>query len=171
MRRFIVISLILLCLTAMLACSPAPTPASSLQTSPFAATGDGYVFTVKNHAIRMHDLMPPIVTALGQPRGISETPSCAFQGMDRMYDYGSFVITTYTLNKEEKTLKVDLRDDTVETAEHVVIGSSAADVKAAYGDPVKTVNESMIYEKGNTRLTFILKDNTVSSIQYDAILD
>ena len=59
-----------------------------------------------------------------------------------------------------------LTDDSVTTPEGVYIGSSDADVRAAYGEDAGTLSGALCYTKGGTDLNFILEDGKVISIEY-----
>ena len=96
-----------------------------------------------------------------------ESASCAFNGLDKQYDYGSFVLTTYPIDEVDYVNSVELKDDLVKTAEGVAIGASEEDVKAAYGEPATAGDYS--YTKGDSKLLFVVKDGKVSSIQYIAV--
>ena len=85
--------------------------------------------------------------------------------MDVVYTYPGFEVLTYVMDGEAKISGVVLRDDTVETAEGVCIGSSKADVQAAYGS-IEEGAASLRMTKGNCELLVILTDDAVSSIQY-----
>ena len=61
-------------------------------------------------------------------------------------------------------------DDSVATKEGIYIGATQAQVEAAYG--ADNFNGANGYEltKGETKLTIILQDGVVSSIQYSIVI-
>jgi hypothetical protein len=61
-------------------------------------------------------------------------------------------------------------DDSVETPEGIYIGASQADVEAAYGAENYNGTNAYIITGQSTRLTIILDNGVVSSIQYDAVI-
>ena len=55
----------------------------------------GYVFDYNGVKVGMDMEAAPIIAALGEPSSYFEAPSCAFEGLDKNYNYGSFEIDTY----------------------------------------------------------------------------
>ena len=142
---------------------------SSEASSQSQSTGDAYVFEYKGTKIAMNAQAAAIVEALGEPKNYVERPSCAFNGLDKEYNYGSFILYTYPMDDVDYVLQVVLMDDLVSTAEGISIGASRDQVTAAYGDGAKTVGTSPEYDKGDCQLTFVMDGDTVKSIQYYAV--
>ena len=136
-----------------------------------AVAGDGFVFTYKGTDIQIDALVDPIVTALGEADSYFESESCAFQGLDKVYTYGSVVISTYPLDGVDYVYSIELKDDTVETPEGIYIGSAKADVDAAYGTPDSQTDSAYIYTKGNSQLNIIFNGDAVASIIYISVAD
>ncbi|MBQ7248307.1 MAG: hypothetical protein IJS22_09500 [Lachnospiraceae bacterium] len=150
---------------ALTACGGSDEP----KTEAGSASADAYVFEYKGTKIAMNAQAAAIVEALGEPKNYVETPSCAFNGLDKEYNYGSFILYTYPMDDVDYVLQVVLMDDLVSTAEGVSIGSSRDQVTAAYGDGAKTVGTGLEYDKGDCQLTFVMDGDTVKSIQYYAV--
>lgn len=134
-------------------------------------TPTGYWMAVKGTNVVMNAEMAPVVEALGEPDSYFESDSCAFQGKDKVYTYGSVKITTYPLEEVDYVYTVELMDDTVTTTEGVYVGASKDDVIAAYGEAATTSDTALIYEKDDSRLTFILEGGSVKNIVYMAITE
>lgn len=100
-----------------------------------------------------------------------EAPSCAFQGLDKTYTYGGFTLYTYEVDKVDHVLSVVLTDDSVTTPEGVMIGSSLADVKAAYGENFTVNGGAYVYTMGKSALSFIVENDAVTSIEYKVITE
>ncbi|MBQ8625768.1 MAG: hypothetical protein IJ419_06390 [Agathobacter sp.] len=132
---------------------------------------DGFVFVYNGTDIVPNAKMEPIVTALGEPTKYFESDSCAFQGKDKVYTYGSVVICTYPENEVDYVYTIELKDDTVQTKEGIYIGSSVDDVKAKYGEPAKDTGSALVYEKGTSTLNFGYADGVVTSIVYYAVVE
>lgn len=128
----------------------------------------GFLFSWGDVTIAMDQEAGPVLYKLGAPQECSQTPSCAFEGMDTTYFHGSFYMTTYPAGSSEHISGLWFADDTVATREGIRIGSSREAVEEAYGADHFRGN-SCILEKGNTRLTIILTDDAVSSIEYSLI--
>ena len=127
---------------------------------------DTYRFTLKGVEVAVDAEMAPIAGQLGDPTSYFESESCAFQGMDKVYTYGSVIIRTYPQDGVDYVLSIELMDDTVSTPEGVRIGSPKADVTASYGEPVEATGTALIYEKGSSTLTFLVENDQVSAITY-----
>lgn len=181
MKRIISLFLAVLMLIALTACSDNKndptkdtTPASGSGTkAPVEDTGASPsfvpVFVHNGITIKMNDPAEPIIAALGDPVSRYEQPSCAFQGNDYVYNYGSFELTTYDNNGDiERVYSVFIKDDLITTPEGLYIGSSEADAAAVYGDGARTDNGNFIYRVDGVTVTVIIKDGKVSSIEYVA---
>lgn len=132
------------------------------------ATEEGFLFEYQGYTIAMDQEAGPLLYRLGAPLDCSQTPSCAFEGMDTTYFHGSFYLTTYPAGSAEHISGLWFADDTVATEEGIRIGSSREAVEEAYGAD-HFQGDSCILEKGNTMLTIILTDDAVSSIEYSLI--
>lgn len=110
------------------------------------------------------------VALLGEPAGYFESESCAFQGMDKVYTYPSFVINTYPQEGLDLILSVYLMDDMYTTEEGAYIGMHLDEITAIYGEPAKTAEGSVTYEKGGCALAFMHDaDGYVNAITYTSI--
>ena len=163
-----------LCLLMSLAACNSGTPAQT--TTPAATnapvtTTEGYHFTVKGTKISMHAAAAPIVSALGEAKNYTEQTSCAFEGIDKTYYYGSFYMTTYPVKDVDYVFSLWFADDSVTTEEGIYIGATQAAVEAAYGAAGYNGSNAYVMTKGQTKLTIIMNNGVVSSIQYDALTD
>lgn len=155
--KWILLTVIVLCLGG---CSSAP----AQQTEDFS-------FHYNNLEIRLNADVSPVINALGEPTSYTEEPSCAFDGLDKTYFYGSFYLSTYPLDGEDYVYSIWFADDTVATPEGIRIGMSQPEVEAICG--TDSVNGTNVYvlTKGDTKLTILLTDGAVSSIQYSLVLE
>ncbi|MCL2718199.1 MAG: hypothetical protein FWE14_05410 [Lachnospiraceae bacterium] len=132
----------------------------------------GYTFTHSGTIIAIDSDFAPILKALGEPRAYFEAESCAFEGLDKIYTYFGFEIDTYPQGDRDFVSAIVLKDDTVATNEGLRIGSSRAEMEAAYGTPRINDNGQLIYDKDGMRLCFIIDGETVISIEYQTtVLD
>ena len=125
-----------------------------------------YYFEVKGVKVEMKADAEAVLKALGSYKSSYEAPSCAFDGMDKIYSYGAYDILTYTADGKDFISGVVLRDDTVETPEGIAIGSKLEDVKKKYN--AKEEGSSINVYSENCRLLIIFDNGVVSSIQYIA---
>ena len=126
----------------------------------------GYVFEYNGVKIGMDMEAAPIVAALGEPASYFEAPSCAFEGLDKTYSYGSFELDTYEQNGKDYIAGIFFVDDLIETPEGVALFETKADMTKAYGDGFKEEYGMLVYEKDGMKLKFILEGDEITSIEY-----
>jgi len=132
----------------------------------------GYVFEYNGVKVGMDMEAAPIIAALGEAASYFEAPSCAFEGLDKTYGYGSFEIDTYEQDGKDYICGVFLVDDLIETPEGVALFETKADMIAAYGEGYKEEFGMLVYEKEGTKIKFILEGDEITSIEYSSkVLD
>lgn len=149
---------------------------SLLMLFTFVSCGDGeadtdaknYVFVSGNVTVKLDDPAEPILSALGEPRQYSESHSCAFDGLDKVYVYAGFKIQTYPQNGKDYVLSVELTDDSVATPEGIAIGAGKDQVVTAYGTPDSESATALSYLDTAKKVTlqFLLRDGKVTNILY-----
>ena len=127
-----------------------------------------YSFTSGNTEILPGAEAEAIIAALGEPSAYDESPSCAFEGLDKVYTYSGFEIKTYTEAGKDYIYMIVLTNDLVQTPEGISIGASKTEVVAKYGESYTSVGENLQYEAENCTLQFIFRDGKISSIKYTA---
>lgn len=125
-----------------------------------------YVYSLKGTDVQINAEMAPLLDKLGEEDSYFESNSCAFQGLDKVYTYGSVVISTYPIDEVDYVYSIELKDDTVETPEGVYIGASVTDVEKAYGTPDNQTDIAYIYVQGESQLNIMFEDDMVTSIVY-----
>lgn len=131
---------------------------------------DAFVFTYNGTQIRMNAPADDIIAALGDGYTYFEAPSCAYEGMDKVYTYNSIVVRSYTMDGADYIAAVELKDDTVATAEGIRIGSTEDDVRAAYGEDGTPGTSGIEYTMGDSFISFIFENGQVTAITYTAIV-
>lgn len=126
----------------------------------------GYVFEYNGVKIGMDMEAAPIIEALGEADTYFEAASCAFEGLDKTYGYGSFEIDTYEKNGKDYIACVFFCDDLIETPEGVALFETKADMIAAYGESYKEEMGMFVYEKEGMKLKFILEGEEITSVEY-----
>ena len=135
------------------------------------AAADACVFSYNGVEIAMNANAADILAQLGEPKTYTEETSCAFTGLDKTYYFGSFYLQTYPVEDQDYVYCVWLVDDSVTTNEGIYIGATQAEVENAYGTEGFNGSNAYIMVMGDCKLTVILKDGVVSSIQYDAVVE
>ena len=101
---------------------------------------------------------------------ITEIPSCAFEGTDKVYTYENIEITVAKIDGKDKVYSVYFIDETPETAEGVKISDSKDLMIEKYGTDYKEeLGNKYTYTKGNVELSFIIENDTITSIVYTLI--
>jgi ABC-type oligopeptide transport system substrate-binding subunit len=147
------------------------TEGQTAASSDVTGTPDGYYISLNGVLVYANAEMAPIAQELGEPASYFESESCAFQGLDKTYTYGSVVISTYPVDDVDYVYTIELKDDTVETEEGICIGSSKDDVTAAYGTATSETETALTYEKDDCVLAFIFDGDSVANITYTAITE
>lgn len=125
-----------------------------------------YGVTFGEVAVDLDAPAAPILVSLGAWISYDESPTCAFEGMDRVYGYGSFELETYTLGGVEYIRAVHLLDDAYATREGIAIGVTRDAVVAVYGTADEESATALTYLGKGMRLVFLLRDGSVTNIQY-----
>jgi len=110
----------------------------------------------------------PILEKLGQPKSCTEEPSCAFDGMDKTYYYGSFYLSTCPIDGRDYIYNLWFVDDTVATEEGIRIGSTFAQVEDLWG-PEAFDGNSFVRTKGQSRLVIRMEAGMVRSVLYEML--
>lgn len=132
----------------------------------------GYVFVYGDVAIGIDAEAEPLIGRLGEADAYFEAPSCAFEGVDKMYTYNGFELDTYPMNGKDYVSAVTFKDDMVSTAEGISIGDTEEKVKKAYGECAADKEGVLAYEKDGMKLCFIVQAGSVMSIEYHStVLD
>lgn len=148
-------------------------PTGSLNNSDSEASGaqdnEGYSFKTSGIAISMHDDMAPILDKLGEAKSYFEAESCAFPGLEKTYTYSSFSLYTYEDGDIDRLAALVILDDSVGTAEGIYLNDSLDKIIAAYGSDYTHSLNLYSFEKDRMKLSFIVEDDIVTSIEYVAL--
>ena len=173
MKKILAILLSLIFVLSLTACGGKKTDENKGDANkPSASTSEeGYYFTTPGGVkVEFNVLAKDVLDAIGGNPSYEESTSCAFEGLDKTYGYGGYYITTYPDGDKDYIYSAWFVDDSVTTAEGIYVGSSKAEVEAAYGAGCFD-GDSATLTKGNTELVIILEDDAVVEIQYQAIVD
>jgi hypothetical protein len=129
-------------------------------------TEEEYSFEINGLEITMGEMAEGFLTKTGTPKEQYSAPSCAFDGDDTVYDFGSYQITTYLSEGKEIFTGVYLLDDTVSTKEGIKIGSKLSEMLSVYGDKYQENYGAYTYSFGLTDLSFVIIDDVITSISY-----
>lgn len=95
-----------------------------------------------------------------------EAQSCAYQGLDQFYTFDSFEVLVNTIDGRNVITSISILDDMVEIPEGLRIGDSYDTMVSALGDGYTQSSDLYRYVRDGTMLTVLIKNNSVSSIEY-----
>jgi len=122
--------------------------------------------------IEMDEDISAIIGKLGEPLGILEQPSCAFDGTDRIFSYPGVQIYTYPKGDADHIHTIGFFDDSVFTTEGKIrLGSNIQAAIDAYGNDYKYETGMYTFTRGLTFLEFLVDDDIIIGITYRLHLD
>ena len=132
-----------------------------------------FTFEMNGAVIYMDQDISFVLEKLGEPRGVFEIPSCAFEGsIDRAFDYPGIEIHTYEKDGNNHIYQIVFTDDTVRTSEgRVRLGQSIQAAIDAYGDDYEYETGLYTFTRGRTALRFLVVDDEVDDIAYTLLFD
>lgn len=164
-------AVMLLCLVGCEEPAPATDPSGDPTNPDNGPKVENFTFTYNGTQIMLDADAAPVIAALGEPKSYTEETSCAFDGLDKTYFYGSFYLSTYPMDGKDYVYTIWLVDDSIANEDGVRIGNTQAQVEAVYGADCFAGTNSYTQDKGESRLTILLEDGYVSSIQYEVIIN
>lgn len=107
---------------------------------------------------------------ISQEAALSEIPSCAFNGTDKVYTYDNVEITVATINGKDTVYSVYFVDDGITTNEGVKITDIRDKMIEQYGTEYKEqLGNRYTYTKGNVELSFNIENDIITGIDYTLI--
>jgi len=115
--------------------------------------------------------MNDVLDLLGEPTGVRQTPSCAFEGYDRIFGFGAINVHTYPSGDDNFVQVISIRDDSVTTVNGIRLGDSWEDVLAVYGTDYEQDFSIFTFRRGDTALSFFIEDGMVVEITYSLLFE
>ncbi len=134
-----------------------------------ASSQKNFIFETNNIEIKLHEEAEDIILGLGEYKEYFEAESCAFEGLDKIYTYSSFEISTYEKDSIDYISGISLMDDTVSTKEGISLFQTLEELKAIYGENYKEENGVYTYTKAQSQISFMIKENKIVQIEYLAL--
>ncbi|MDE7272532.1 MAG: hypothetical protein K2N95_05640 [Lachnospiraceae bacterium] len=138
------------------------------ETQQFATEGlvsvSDYMVSVRGTAVALQGDMRDYVPALGEPDEYSAAKSCVEAGEDKIYIYGGVTIYTYVTSGADRIAIIEITGhEALPSGIH--IGSTKADVIAAYGSGYTEEGTELLYETDGKTLGLQMEGDTVSFIE------
>ncbi len=110
---------------------------------------DMFSLTIENVTIKGNTHVKQYLDKLGDDYEYSESISCAYDGLDKIYTYDNFSIYTYPDGDKDYVLEVEVLGGNYATHKGIKIGSSREDVIKAYGEKYLEDGALLYYNKTN----------------------
>jgi len=131
-----------------------------------------FSFKMSDHLIIMDQDINEVLAAAGEPIGVFEAPSCAFDGVDRVFGYPGLQIHTYPVGDSDHIHTISFRDDSVVTTEGGIrLGDSLQKMLDAYGTDYRHDTGMYTFTRGRTTLEFFVQDDIIMGITYGFIIE
>jgi len=131
----------------------------------------GFALVYNGVTIQMDDDIEYLLTKLDEPVGIFEAPSCAFDGIDRIFGFQGIQIHTYPDGDLDRVHTVSFLNDGITTISGITLGDSWSDVVAIYGNNYTQDTGMFTYTIDRTTLSFFVEDDMVFGIIFGLIMD
>ena len=95
---------------------------------------------------------------------VYQVPSCAIEGMDNVYSYGSYEITAFSDGKSESVYSIFFIEPDVATPEGLALGDEMEKAASLYGE-YKEDGTAWVFTRENTQLWVIGQDGVIISIE------
>jgi len=148
-----------------------PDPQPPIETPPTIDAPQSFTLPLPTHTITLDQNIQEVITALGTPLGIFEAPSCAFDGIDRIFSFPGLQIHTYPHNDTDLIHTISIRDDSILTQNGIYLGNTWAQVLAQYGNDYQHEFGMFTFTKGATTLQFFVENDMVTAITYGLIMN
>lgn len=124
----------------------------------------GFVFTFEGVELTPGQAFD--AAALPEPLSVFEVPSCAIEGTDNVYNYGTIEVTAFDDGTGEFIYSIYIVDANTPTNEGLYIGDTLDYVIAAYGEDYTQEGSQITYQKGNSLLIILMSGDYVQSIDF-----
>ena len=127
---------------------------------------DDYYFVAGGVEILPGIRAEEVLSQLGEFRSMQSTPSCAFDGEERVYHYSGFDLYTECEGGKEVISRVVLTSDTASTERGIRVGDSFHEVVRSYGRDYEKSGENIEYDGARCDIQFFFRNGVVTSIKY-----
>lgn len=142
--------------------------AAAETAAPVAASMGNYTFVTGGVELVPGSVFDPSI--LPQADSVYEVPSCAIEGTDNLYNYGTFELTAFDDGTNELIYSILLIDPNITTTEGLALGDPSSKAVDLYGENYIQQGSSWVYSGDAEQLILILQGDTVASIEYRMIV-
>lgn len=123
-----------------------------------------YGFTLAGVKMTPGDVFDP--AGLPEAESVFEMTSCAFEGTDKMYNYGTIELTAADDGKSQIIYSIVILDPNTPTDEGLYLGDPLSTVTDIYGTEYAENGNQITYQTEDTLFILIMQNGYVSSIEY-----
>lgn len=123
-----------------------------------------YFYTYEGVKLVPNDPFDP--SLLPEAESIFEVPSCAIEGTDNLYNYGTFELTAFDDGTGEVIYSIFFVDPNITTDEGLALGDDVQKMIDLYGENYVQEGTAYIYTGGNTVLSVLVQNDVVTSIEF-----
>ena len=139
-------------------------PSSGIPEDAAPLSENDLAFSIDGKAFRLGDSIALVTAALGTDYTYSETISCEYDGMDKIFTYDGVEFYTYPDGKNDFLHEVILITSKYKTARGITVSDSKDQVTAAYGEDFEDKDGIWVYKADAGALWFYFTGDTVRSI-------
>ena len=126
-----------------------------------------FYFPLGNVNIHLGANINEIKSAIGEPIAEFKMPSCAFEGTDIVYRFPGVQVHTIPIDGANFIHTIAITDDTVGTAEGIMLGSGFDDMIGIYGYDYVREYGMYTFTRKHTSISFFIADGMVVAITYE----
>lgn len=144
--------------------------AATEATQPAAPVSVGnYTFDAEGVELIPGDPFDPAI--LPEADSVYEVPSCAIEGTDNLYNYGTFELTAFDDGTQELIYSILLTDPNITTTEGLALGDDVQKMVDIYGQGYAQQGNAYVYTGDAEQLYIIVQNEKVASIEYRMITE
>lgn len=136
-----------------------------------ASRAQCHVITPSGKTLSIGDNGDGITDKLGEPKAYAEAQSCYGVGMDKVYTYSGFEVTTYPSEDGSRSFisVLALTEDTVQTDKGLQVGMTFAEATELYGDQYVQRGNAAVYTIEDGIILWIdLDEDVITRIEFRA---
>lgn len=117
------------------------------------------------------DKFSPADDGLGETVKYMEAPSCYYDGLDKIFTYDGYKVTTYPSGGKDYIQEITVEGN-FKTAKGIGVGDSLDSIFAAYGEDAEITGKLYrYYEDDSKYIYFFISENVVKYYGYSFVIN
>ena len=125
------------------------TASGSSSAANSAFSSDDLKIVIDNKELRCNADFSTVLPTLGNDYQYSESKSCEYDGLDKIYIFKHFSIYTFPQNQKDYISEITLNDNSYSTSKGLKVGTKKDEVITAYGENFFTSGVNLTYNIEN----------------------